>query len=43
MLSCDKRLQPETWNPLGPQENVFANPRTTLESLQILIEEFILL
>ena len=23
MLSCDKRLQPETWNPSGLQENVF--------------------
>ena len=35
MLSCDKRLQPETWIPSGLQENVFANPRSTLESLQI--------
>ena len=35
VLSCDKRLQPETWNPSGLQENVFANPRSTLESLQI--------
>ena len=35
MLSCDKRLQPETWNPPGLQENVFANPRSTLESLLI--------
>ena len=35
MLSCDKRLQPETWNPPGPQEIFFANPRPTLESLQI--------
>ena len=26
MLSCDKRLQPETWNPSGPQENVFCKP-----------------
>ena len=34
LLSCDKRLQPETWNPLGLQENVFANPRSTLESSQ---------
>ena len=31
-----QRLQPETWNPLGPQETVFANPRSTLEALQIL-------
>ena len=35
MLSCDKRLQPETWHPPGLQENVFTNPRPTLESLQI--------
>ena len=35
MLSCDKRLPPDTWNPLGLQENVFVNPRSTLESLQI--------
>ena len=35
ILSCDKRLQLETWNPSGLQENVFANPRSTLESLQI--------
>ena len=35
MLSCDIRLQPETWNPPGLQENVFANPRSTLLSLQI--------
>ena len=34
MLSCDKRLA-ETWNPPGLQENVFANPRWTHESLQI--------
>ena len=34
MLSCDKRL-PETWNPPELQENVFANPRSTLDSLQI--------
>ena len=34
MLSCDKRLPPEIWNPPGPQENVFANPRSTFESLQ---------
>ena len=26
MLSCDKRLHPETWNPSGPQENVFCKP-----------------
>ena len=35
MLSCDKRLQPETWNPPGLQQNVSANPRSALESLQI--------
>ena len=35
MLGCEKRLQPEIWNPPGLQENVFANPRSTLESLQI--------
>ena len=35
MLSCDKRLQPETCNPPGLPENVFANPRSTLESFQI--------
>ena len=35
MQSCDKRLQPETWNPPGLQEHVFANSRSTLESLQI--------
>ena len=35
MLSCDKRLRPETWNVSGSQENFFANPRSTLESLQI--------
>ena len=35
MLSCDKRLLLETWNPPGLQENVFANPRSTLESSQI--------
>ena len=34
MLTCDKRLQPETWHPSELQENVFANPRSTLESLQ---------
>ena len=32
MLSRDKRLQPESWNPPGLQENVFANPRATLGS-----------
>ena len=35
MLSCDKRLPPDTWNRSGSQENVFANPRSTLESSQI--------
>ena len=35
MLSWDKRLQLETWNPSGLQENIFANPRSTLESSQI--------
>ena len=35
MLSCDTRLQPETWNPPGLQENVFASPRSTFESWQI--------
>ena len=35
MLSCVKRLQPETWNSSRPQENVFGNPRSTLESSQI--------
>ena len=34
MLSRDKRLPLETWNPSGLQENVFANPRSTLESSQ---------
>ena len=34
MLSCDESMQPETWNPSGLQENVFANPRSTLGSLQ---------
>ena len=38
MLSCDKRLPPGTWNRSGSQENVFANPRSTLESLQILYQ-----
>ena len=36
MLSCDKRLPPDTWNRSGSQENVFANPRSTLESSQTL-------
>ena len=35
MLSCDKRLPLDTWNLSGLQENVFANPRSTLESSQI--------
>ena len=35
VLSCDKRLQPETWNLSGLQENVFANPRSRFESSQI--------
>ena len=35
MLSCDKRLPLVTWNPSGARENVFANPRSTLESSQI--------
>ena len=35
MLSCDKRLQPETWNLSGSQENVFANPRSRFASSQI--------
>ena len=34
MLSCDKRLPLDTWNRSGSQENVFANPRSTLESSQ---------
>ena len=37
MLNCDKRLQPETRNPSGLHENVFANPRSTLESLSLQI------
>ena len=32
------RFRPETWNPSGPQEHVFANPRSTLESLQTLYQ-----
>ena len=38
MLSCDKQLHPETWNPPGPQENFFATPRATFESSQILYQ-----
>ena len=34
MLSCDKRLPLDTWNRCGSQENVFSNPRSTLESSQ---------
>ena len=34
MLSCHKRLPLDTWNRSGSQENVFANPRPTLESSQ---------
>ena len=34
MLSRDKRLPLDTWTPSGLQENVFANPRSTLESSQ---------
>ena len=34
MLSCDKRLPLDTWNLSGTQENVFANPHSTLESSQ---------
>ena len=34
LLSCDKRSPPDTWNRSGSQENVFANPRSTLESSQ---------
>ena len=35
MLRCDKCLPPSTWNLSGSQENVFATPRSTLESSQI--------
>ena len=35
VLSCNKRLPLDTWNLSGPQENVFVDPRSTLESLQI--------
>ena len=38
MISCEQRLPPETWNHSGLQENVFANPRSTLESSQILYQ-----
>ena len=34
MLSCDRRFPLDTWNRSGSQENVFANPRSTLESSQ---------
>ena len=34
VLSCDKRLPPDTWNLSGLQENVVANPRSKLESSQ---------
>ena len=34
MPSCDRRLPLDTWNRSGSQENVFANPRWTLESSQ---------
>ena len=34
MLSCDKRLPLDISNLSGLQENVFANPRSTLESSQ---------
>ena len=36
MLSCDKRLPPDTWNRSGSQEKVFATPRSTLESSKTL-------
>ena len=32
--SCDRRLPLDTWNRSGSQENVFANPRSTLQSSQ---------
>ena len=35
LLSYEKRVQPETWNLCELQENVFANPRSRLESSQI--------
>ena len=34
MISCDKRLPLDTWDLSGPQENVFANPRSTFELSQ---------
>ena len=34
LLSCDKRLPLDTSNLSGLQENVFVNPRSTLESSQ---------
>ena len=34
MPSCDRRLPLDTWHRSGSQENVFANPRSTLESSQ---------
>ena len=33
-LSCDKRLQLDTWNLSGTQGNVLAHPRSTFESSQ---------
>ena len=40
MLSCDKRSQPETWNPPGLQEMFLkTNPRSTLGSLQMPYQE----
>ena len=34
MLGCDRRFPLDTWNRSGSQENVFAYPRSTLESAQ---------
>ena len=34
MPSSDRRLPLDTWNRSGSQENVFANPRSTLQSSQ---------
>ena len=34
VLSCDRRFPLDTWNRSGSQENVFANPRSTLQSPQ---------
>ena len=34
MPSCDRRLPLDTWHRSGSQENVSANPRSTLESSQ---------